>query len=152
MDRVILDSNVILKHIFGERDISPVWQVAVVHYNPIIHSEVLYVLLLNETGQRPYSLKKEPPLVKEAAKQILPLMKIFEQMIFVPTDAEIHRLAERYVGEYGLLPGDAIILATAVRTNLDYLITEDADLLRLKKVEGCKTVDLQTYLHQIGTQ
>ncbi len=148
MDRVILDSNIILKHLFGKQDASAVWQTAIVHYNPTIHSEVLYVLLLNETGERPYSLKKKPGLVRGAARHIAPLMKIFDRMIFIPTDVETNKLAEKFVEKYGLLPGDATILATAVRAKLDYVITDDSDILRLKKVKNCKVVGLHAYLEQ----
>ncbi len=151
MDRVMLDSNVIIKHLLGEVDTTPVWQTAVVYYNPIVYSEVFYVLLLNETGERPFTLKKRPEIVKNAAENVITEMGIFREMLFLPVGKSTQTLAENLVKEYGLLPGDAMILATAIENRIDYLITEDRDLLRVGSAEGCQILQVSDYVKGVST-
>ncbi len=47
----MLDSNVILKHLFGEHSISKLLALTEPYYNDIVYSEVLYLLIRNETGE-----------------------------------------------------------------------------------------------------
>ena len=63
MDRVMIDSNVILKHLFGEWNISELLALTEPYYNDIVYSEVLYLIIRNETGERPFTLKRSRSLL-----------------------------------------------------------------------------------------
>ncbi len=67
---MMLDSNVILKHLFGEYNVSKLLALTEPYYNDIVYSEVLYLVIRNETGEGPFTLKKRPELVKKASRAL----------------------------------------------------------------------------------
>ena len=131
MDRVMLDSNVILKHLFGEWNISELLALTEPYYNDIIYSEVLYLIIRNETNERPFTLKKKPELVVKSSPALKPALRLFEVLNYSPVSEHTLWEAEELIESQGLLPGDAIILANCVEIGLDALLTWDSDLLRL---------------------
>jgi len=132
MDRVMLDSNVILKYLFGEWNISELLALTEPYYNDIIYSEVLYVIIRNEAGKGPFTLKKKPEIVIRSSNALRPALKLFEVLNYSPVSEHTLWEAEKLIEDYGLLPGDAIILANCIEMELNALLTWDSDLLRLK--------------------
>ena len=55
---------------------------------------------------------------------------------FLDTNHEIVLLSIKFTGEYGLLPSDALILATAKYYGLDGVVSLDSDLLTVAPREG----------------
>ena len=127
----MLDSNVILKHLFGEWNISELLALTEPYYNDIVYSEVLYLIIRNETGERPFTLKKKPELVVKSSHALKPALRLFEVLNYSPISEHTLWEAEGLIESYGLLPGDAIILANCVEMGLDALLTWDSDLLKL---------------------
>ncbi|WP_297505980.1 PIN domain-containing protein [Thermococcus sp.] len=133
----MLDSNVILEHLFGEHSISRLLALTEPHYNDIVYSEVLYLLIRNETGERPFTL----------SGALTPALRLFKVLNYSPTTKHTLWEAERLIQRYGLLPGDAIILANCMETGLDALLTWDSDLLKWgNKVSKCRITTPEEYL------
>lgn len=78
-----------------------------------------------------HELKKKPDMVKEAMKKLENHVR-FMRTYFVELEvnSEIKEWALEVMGEYGLLPNDAIIAATCRYHALD-LITFDDDFRRV---------------------
>ena len=147
MDRVMLDSNVILKHLFGEHSISKLLALTEPYYNDIVYSEVLYLLIRNETGERPFALKRRPELVRKSSGALTAALRLFKVLNYSPTTEHTLWEAERLIQRYGLLSGDAIILANCMETGLDALLTWDSDLLKWgNKVSECMITTPEEYL------
>ncbi len=127
----MLDSNVILKHLFGEWNISELLALTEPYYNDIVYSEVLYLIIRNETGERPFTLKKKPELVVKSSPALKPALRLFEVLNYSLISEHTLWEAEGLIESYGLLPGDAIILANCVEMGLDALLTWDSNILRL---------------------
>lgn len=152
MDRVMLDSNVILKHLFGGRDISELLALTEPYYNDIVYSEVLYVIIRNETGEGPFTLKKKPKLVVKSSNALRPALKLFEVINYSPVSEHTLWEAEKLIESHGLLPGDAIILANCIETELDALLMWDSDLLRLNDtIHKCRISTPSEYLQLLST-
>ena len=145
-----MDSNVILKHLFGEYNVSKLLVLTEPYYNDIVYSEVLYLVIRNETGEGPFTLKKRPELVKKASKALTPALKLFEILNYSPISEHTLWEAGRFIERYGLLPGDATILANCLERGLDALLTWDTDILRLKdEVSGCRIITPEKYLQAL---
>ena len=153
MDRVMLDSNVILKHLFGEWDISELLALTEPYYNDIVYSEVLYLIIRNESSERPFTLKKKPELVVKSSQAIKPALKLFEVLNYSPISEHTLWEAEKLIERYGLLPGDAIILANCIEMGLDALLTWDSDLLRVNdEIPKCMITTPAEYLQRLSTR
>jgi predicted nucleic acid-binding protein len=58
--------------------------------------------------------------------------------------------AEGLIESYGLLPGDAIILANCIEMGLDALLTWDSDLLKLNdEIPKCRINTPAEYLQSL---
>ncbi|WP_240913627.1 type II toxin-antitoxin system VapC family toxin [Thermococcus sp. JdF3] len=143
----MLDSNVVLKHLFGEWNISELLALTEPYYNDIVYSEVLYLIIRNESGERPFTLKKKPELVVKSSQAIKPALKLFEVLNYSPISEHTLWEAEKLIERYGLLPGDAIILANCIEMGLDALLTWDSDLLRVNdEISKCMITTPAEYL------
>ena len=136
MGRILIDSNVIIKYFAGETDIEWVLAEEEAYYNVIVFSEVLYTLIRAKTGLKPYDIKRDPSILRRIGEDVGKVKKFFkEHMILLQITDDVVERAARNVTRHELLPNDAIILATAEEYGLNYLITYDQDLLRLRDVE-----------------
>ncbi|WP_156967368.1 PIN domain-containing protein [Geoglobus ahangari] len=66
------------------------------------------------------------------------LFEIFEEL---EINKEIRNLAYKFVKKYGLLPNDALILATCRFYGIKYLISFDGDFERVCKEECIELID-----------
>jgi len=62
------------------------------------------------------------------------------EFTFLPTTKDIVELALFYCDEYGLLPNDALILATCKHYHIKYLATLDEDFIEPAKKERIKLI------------
>ncbi|WP_460126926.1 type II toxin-antitoxin system VapC family toxin [Thermococcus prieurii] len=108
--------------------------------NPIIFSEVLFVFLKLATGKSYLTLRGNP---EEIEKHRDKLEKVYlylrDNFSELPLTEEIEERAFEFVLNYGLLPNDALILATAKFYDLT-LVTLDSDFVDAAKSEGIKIV------------
>ncbi|NJE48008.1 type II toxin-antitoxin system VapC family toxin [Thermococcus sp. 9N3] len=108
--------------------------------NPIIFSEVLFVFLKLVTGKSYLTLRGNP---EEVEKHRDKLEKVYlylrDNFSELPLTEEIEEKAFEFVLNYGLLPNDALILATAKFYDLT-LVTLDSDFVDAAKSEGVKIV------------
>jgi len=108
--------------------------------NPIIFSEVLFVFLKLVTGKSYLTLRGNP---EEIGKHRDKLEKVYlylrDNFSELPLTEEIEEKAFEFVLNYGLLPNDAIILATAKFYDLT-LVTLDSDFVDAAKSEGIEII------------
>ena len=139
MGTVILDSNVVIKHLEGKKNISGIVANHVTTYNDIVFSEVVYTVMRATTGKSPYDLKRMRELPEETRQGLRTVYDLFDYALeYVPIGADITRLARKYIDAYALLPNDALILATGVYYEMDALLTYDSDLLSLEQIKKLK--------------
>ncbi len=137
MGTVILDSNVIIKHLQGTTNIGTLLSEHNCTYNDIIASEVTYVIMRATTGKSPFEIKRIKKLSEKTMTALQVIYDIFDYALeYVPIGTEVLRQARKYIEKYALLPNDAIVLATATYYGMDAVVTYDSDLLTLKKVQG----------------
>lgn len=102
-------------------------------------SEVIFVYLKVGTGKSILTLKKKPRIVKSFDKtscyKLLGLFKFLEVNEFV------YRVSRGFMDEYGLLPNDALILATCKFYGLDHLASLDSDFEDACVGEGVSLVN-----------
>ena len=136
-----VDSNVIIDHLEGELDLSELRSKYTLCSNAIVFSEVFLVYLKAITGKKSYELKKSPKLIvgrKDELEELFMLFEIFEEL---EINREVRNLAYEFVKKYGLLPNDALILATCKFYGIKYLISFDGDFEKACKGEKIVLVD-----------
>ena len=86
-------------------------------------------------------LKRHPELVKKAGNEFVDsLLSLLAFPKFLDTTNEIIVEALTIVTTHGLLPSDALILATAKYYGLDGIVSLDSDLLSVAPREGLLAV------------
>lgn len=127
--RFFIDSNVILNYFYGDKNakeiIERVENVGEIFINGIILTEVSIRYLKDETNKRSYTLKHKPELIKNVDKS--PLYAILGKFLYLPDNVLIGEDAVTLMDIYGLLPNDAIILATCKFYGIKYMISFDSD-------------------------
>ena len=144
MDRltVFVDTNVIIEHLAGNFDILELRdKFNALYSNSIVFSESLMVYLKALTGERPYTLKHKPELVKSHQTELRDFMRFFELFRELEVNRSVEELALEYMAKYGLLPNDAIILATCRVYGIKYLISFDNDFMEACAGEGMTLLD-----------
>ena len=134
--KAFVDSNVIIKHLEGELDLSELRSKYTLCSNAIVFSEVFLVYLKAITGKKSYELKRNPELIVERGNELEELFVLFEIFEELEINKEVRNLAHEFVKKYGLLPNDALILATCKFYGVKYLISFDGDFERACKEEG----------------
>lgn len=139
--KAFVDSNVILNHLGGKLDLSELRSKYRLHSNAIVFSEVFMVYLKAITGKKSYELKNSPELIVERGDELEELFMLFEIFEELEINREIRNLAYEFVKKYGLLPNDALILATCKFYGIKYLISFDSDFEKACKEESIELVD-----------
>ncbi len=141
MISLLLDSNVFIEYLKGNPDASALLSKLIdgdfkLFTNETVYNEVFFIYLRSSIGgywilkQRKEDIKK---LTKLFIGQVLPLLSSAN---FLDTTHEIALLSLKFSAEYGLLPSDALILATAKYYGLDGIVTLDSDLIDVAPREG----------------
>ncbi len=141
MMSLFLDSNPFIEYLKGNSDTSALLSEVMrgnfrLFTNETVYNEVLFVYLRTNVGGY-WKLKKNMEDVKEVAKTfILRVLPLLSSTNFLDTTHEITLLSLKFTVKYGLLPGDALILATAKYYGLDGIVSLDSDLLSVAPKEG----------------
>ncbi len=139
MGTVILDSNVVIKHLEGTSNVSEIITKHVATYNDIVASEVTYTIIRATTGKSPYELKRMRELPDKTRRALRIAYDLFDYVLdYIPVSADVTKIAREYIDRFALLPNDAIILATGVYYGMDALLTYDTDLLSLERIKKLK--------------
>ncbi|NJE06130.1 PIN domain-containing protein [Thermococcus sp. M36] len=151
----LVDSNVFVEALKGNPEAESLLSgllhsSARVFINDVVFSEVFYHYLRLKAG--PYwRAKKNPDIVKSAVedfeKIVLPLLAIPD---FLEINYDVSTLAVRLSRDYGLLPNDALLLATVEYYGIGALVSLDSDFADACEKEGVVLVssakDLEEYL------
>jgi len=92
-------------------------------------------------------LKHKPELVKNVDKS--PLYAVLGRFLYLPDNVLIGEDAVTLMEIYGLLPNDAIILATCKFYGIKYLISFDSDFREACGGEGIILIDSKEKLDEI---
>lgn len=138
---LFLDSNVFVEYIKGNPEASSLLSRLMgggfrLFTNETVYNEVLFIYLRSNIGGY-WKLKSSAEEVKKTAKlfihRVLPLLSSTN---FLDTTHEIALLSLKFTAEYGILPSDALILATAKYYGLDGIVSLDSDMLSIAPKEG----------------
>lgn len=117
MKRYLVDSSVILETLRGNSQAKELLESnenVPKFINSIIFSEVLFVFLKQVTGKSYLTLRNNVGEIKAHGDKIEKLhLFLRDNFAELPITEEISNMAFGFLNKYGLLPNDAIILATA---------------------------------------
>jgi len=149
--RFFVDSNVIINYFYGDDTAKEVVEIAEkfgeVFINGIVLSEVSIRYLKDMTGEKSYTLKHNPELVKPVDKD--PLYAIIGKFLFLSDNVLIGLNAVSLMDMYGLLPNDAMILATCKFYGIEHLISFDEDFENACKNEGIMLIGTVQKLKEV---
>ena len=152
--RFFIDSNVIINYFYGDQTAKELIEIAEksgeVFINGIVLTEVFIRYLKDITGEKSYTLKHKPELVKAVDKA--PLYSVIGKFLFLSDNILIGQDAIGLMDDYGLLPNDAIILATCKFYGIKYLISFDEDFEDACKGEGIVLINSIEKLRKILQQ
>jgi len=132
--KVFLDSNIfikfsknmpkavmLVKELFKNLDVE-------IFINDVVYSEVSFIFIRVHSEKSYFELKKNKKVVIKAGQAFLnklfPMLKLVK---FLEIKENIINLANNYIVTYGLLPNDALILATCKYYGINCLISLDED-------------------------
>ncbi|MDK2915084.1 MAG: hypothetical protein PWQ79_1999 [Thermococcaceae archaeon] len=143
MRRYLVDSSVVLEALRGNpqaKELLESLEDNPKFINPIIFSEVLFVFLKQITGKSYLTLRNNVREIKAHEDKIEKLYRFLrDNFVELPITEEISDMAFGFLKKYGLLPNDAIILATAKFYELS-LVSMDSDFKRASTGEGVECV------------
>ncbi|NJE47926.1 PIN domain-containing protein, partial [Thermococcus sp. GR7] len=74
-----VDTNVIIKHLEGNIDLLDLKEgFDILYSNGIVFSEALMVYIRALTGERPYTLKHNPEMIKNLKEDLRDFVRLFE--------------------------------------------------------------------------
>lgn len=135
--RAFIDTNVILKHLSGKVDLLDIKKKFKMYINVVVFSEVFMVYLKAITGEKSFTLKHNPRLIMNKEKELYELFRLLKTFEHLEIKEDVKNIAFDFIAKFGLLPNDALILATCKFYNIKYLISFDSDLR-----DACKKVDI----------
>ncbi|WP_297555934.1 type II toxin-antitoxin system VapC family toxin [Thermococcus sp.] len=153
MDRLtaFIDTNIIIEHLGGNIDLLDLRErFDILYSNSIVFSEALMVYLRALTGERPYTLKHNPYIIRNLREELLDFSRLFELFLDLEINRAIETLAVEYLTKYGLLPNDALILATCKFYDVKYLISFDSDFANACENEGIHLLDDPEKITMLG--
>ncbi|QDA30600.1 PIN domain-containing protein [Thermococcus indicus] len=146
-----VDTNVIIEHLKGNIDLLDLRErFNVLYSNSIVFSEALMVYMRALTGERPYTLKHNPALIRNLREDLLDFSRLFELFLDLEINRAIETLAVEYMIKYGLLPNDALILATCKFYDVKYLISFDSDFANACESEGISLISDPEEISKLG--
>lgn len=146
-----VDTNVIIEHLEGNVDLLDIRErFDVLYSNSIVFSEALMVYLRALTGERPYTLKHNPDIIRNLREELLDFSRLFELFLDLEINRTVETLAVEYMIKYGLLPNDALILATCKFHDVKYLISFDSDFANACEKEGISLLSAPEEITRLG--
>ncbi|CAB49719.1 type II toxin-antitoxin system VapC family toxin [Pyrococcus abyssi] len=151
MTSFMIDSTLIIEHLKGNPIARKILEVLIdsdvnVYINDVVASEVIFIYLKLTTGKSYLTLKKNPVIVRSVDKtSVYELLGMFK---FLETNEFVFSIAKRLIDKYGLLPNDALILATAIFYRCDYLIALDSDYKEPCEAEKIRLISTKEELEK----
>lgn len=138
--KVFLDSNIFIEHFKGNRKATSLLERVIgeeLYINEVVYSEVAYIFIRTFSGKSYPDLKKNRELVSAAGKKFVELIyPILKLANFLEINSEVVIISNNFIQKYGLLPNDALILATCKHYELDALASLDTDYEEACRNEG----------------
>ncbi|WP_202318888.1 type II toxin-antitoxin system VapC family toxin [Archaeoglobus neptunius] len=138
--KIFLDSNIFIEHFKGNKNASSLLERVIgeeLYINEVVYSEVAYIFIRTFSEKSYPDLKKNRELVSAAGKKfvelIYPALKLAN---FLEINREVVSISNNFIQKYGLLPNDALILATCKHYELDALASLDTDYEEACRNEG----------------
>lgn len=134
--RIFIDSSVIIEATKGNQkayELLSNFSSEDLCISSTVFSEVIYIFIREKTRLSTEELRRSPEKVKKVI--LSDIMDLLLSCEVLAEDEEVVELAFRYIERYGLLPNDALILAT-VKLNGCTLLTLDKILAETAKKEG----------------
>jgi len=135
MRGILLDTSILAEYFKGNPDAKYIVidlfdSDRVLFLNPIIFSEVTYLLLGFYSGRAPRTLKGRPEKLPEEIKLVF---KTLESYAFVDITFPIAKTARKLIEKHAMLPNDALILATCIEHDFSLAILDEDFLLPAKE-------------------
>jgi len=138
--KIFLDSNIFTEHFKGNKKATAFLKGLIgeeLYINEVVYSEVAYITIRILSGKPYPDLKKDRKLVGSAGKKFIEMVyPTLNLADFLEIDRDVVGLANKFIQKYGLLPNDALILATCRKYELDALASLDTDFQDACKKEG----------------
>ncbi len=134
MERVFIDTNAIIelfrnnegvKEFFRKVEDGQIEGLT----NTIVFLETLHVYAILKTDQGPMNLKKRPHILKSI--DFSPVLKLFTILKILPVNSISMEDVVEIIQKYGLLPNDALIVATCKHYGIKKIATFDEDFKRV---------------------
>ena len=130
MERVFIDTNVIIDLLRGKEKVVTFFKRielgdVIGFTNKVVFLETVHVYLILTTREGPLNLRKKPELISSA--DLTPILEIFDILQILPIDPIKERDVVEIITKYGLLPNDALVLATCKNHSIKYLISIDRE-------------------------
>ena len=137
MKGVLLDTSILIEHFKGNSKAKDILlrlmdSEVVLFVNPIVFSEVVYLLLGFYSGISPRSLKGRPEKLPEELNLVF---EALDEYAFVELGERTSQIAKKLIQKYAMLPNDALILATCIEHGFS-LATLDEDFKVPAEKEG----------------
>ncbi|WP_297418909.1 type II toxin-antitoxin system VapC family toxin [Thermococcus sp.] len=144
MRGVLLDTSILLEYFKGNPKAKDVLlrlmgSEVVLFINPIVFSEVVYLLLGFYSGVSPRSLKGKPEKLPEELDLVF---EALEKYAFVELGEKTSLIARDLIQRYVMLPNDALILATCIEHGFS-LATLDEDFKAPAEKEGVSLIGVR---------
>jgi len=138
MEKIFVDTNVIVDLLRGKNHVVAFFKQIesgelLGFANNIVFLETIHVYLILTTGEGPLSLRKKPEMIKSI--DLTPISDIFDLLHLLPTDPIEKDDVVEIISKYGLLPNDALIVATCKYYGINKIVTFDSDFKRVDFLE-----------------
>ncbi|MHA1262079.1 MAG: type II toxin-antitoxin system VapC family toxin [Candidatus Freyarchaeota archaeon] len=115
--KMLIDSNIFVEYSKGNPKAVKIMENILgteeLYINDVVYSEVAYIFIRTDSGKSYFELKKDKKSAINAGSNFLnklyPLLKLTR---LLEINEDIIALANNYIVRYGLLPNDALFLAT----------------------------------------
>ncbi len=132
--KIFVDSSVIVEYLKGnEKAIGLINTILgktnfKAYTNDIVYSEVAYVFIRTKSGKSHLTLKKDKSIVSNIGREFInSAYPLFEFLNFLVISKEAISIANDFIKKYGLLPNDALILATCKFHKIECLASLDIE-------------------------
>jgi predicted nucleic acid-binding protein len=143
--KMLIDSNIFVEYSKGNPKAVKIMENVLgadeLYINDVVYSEVAYIFIRTDSGKSYFELKKDKKSVINAGSNFLnklfPLLKLTK---LLEVNDGIITLANNYIIKYGLLPNDALFLATCKFYGIDSLVSPDEDFKEPCREENIRLI------------